>query len=136
MTWVIIIWWAAIFVWFLALAGNAGSASNSCASQAGGGSFASQFCQNYVGQQAATHTGAILIVGFIGFVVLAIIWFMRRPQGRDCPACGDLARRGVTICGGCGFDFSAAARRGAPERTIPAVAGQSAQGTYDPSTGR
>ena len=47
----------------------------------------------------------ILAIGFFGFVFLSLIWFMTKPRGRDCPACGELVRRGDTICKDCGYDF-------------------------------
>jgi hypothetical protein len=50
---------------------------------------------------------ALLGVWFIGFIILSIIWFMTRPARRVCPACGQEARKGQTVCKKCGYNFAA-----------------------------
>ena len=98
MTWVLIVWCAAILVWAVA-----GGAQANCT-----GAYASA-CQAGTGIGIAI----ILLIGFVGFVFFALIWFMTRSRGRDCPACGETAKRGVTVCKHCGHDFARAARSGA-----------------------
>ncbi|MBX3031463.1 MAG: hypothetical protein KF809_15055 [Chloroflexi bacterium] len=51
----------------------------------------------------------IAVVWFVGFIVLGIIWLGTRPRQRLCPACGQAAKSGDTVCRRCGFDFAAAA---------------------------
>jgi hypothetical protein len=102
MTWVLILWCGAILAW--AIAGGA-SAAHQCAQQTG-----DQFLSANAAQQACdAGTGiglaVILGIGFFGFVFLSMIWFMTKPRGRDCPTCGELVRRGDTICKDCGYDF-------------------------------
>lgn len=65
---------------------------------------------------AACETGADIGTGlgvtalfcfwFLGFAVLAPIWFMTKPS-RVCPRCGSGVKRGRTTCKTCGFDFAA-----------------------------
>jgi hypothetical protein len=45
-------------------------------------------------------------LGFMGFVVLSLIWLMSRPKVRTCPICGNDVNKGVTLCGSCGHDFA------------------------------
>jgi hypothetical protein len=98
MTWVLLLWCAAIIAWAVA-----GGAQANCT-----GTYASA-CQAGTGIGIAI----ILLIGFVGFVFFSLIWFMSRPKGRVCPACGETAKRGVTVCRSCHFDFAAAAK-GAP----------------------
>jgi hypothetical protein len=96
MTWVLILWCAAILAW--AIAGGSSAASR-CTNQLGRAGQA--------GCEAGTGIGVaiILLIGFFGFVFFSLIWFMTKPRGRECPTCGELVRRGDTICKGCGYDF-------------------------------
>jgi hypothetical protein len=99
MTWVLIIWSALILIWAIAA-----GASNDCANQA------SEAAQS--GCEAGTGIGIaiVLFIGFIGFVFFSLIWFMSRPRGRECPACGENVKKGRTECPNCGHDFVVAAR--------------------------
>src|SRR5436190_16419996 len=103
MTWVLIIWSAFILIWAIA-----GGASNKCGEEAT--RLNQQACEAGTGIGVAI----ILLIGFFGFVFLALIWFMTRPKGRECPVCGELVKKGRTTCQECGYDFGS--RRG------PAVA--------------
>lgn len=78
------------------------------AAECAGESFRS-LCE--AGEEANTENGvtALILFWFIGFVVLALIWFMTRPKRRECPACGEQVKRGLLQCPGCGHDFAAAA---------------------------
>jgi len=98
MTWVLIVWSVLILIW--AVAGGAG---NDC------GSETTQL--NREACEAGTGIGValILFIGFIGFVFFSLIWFMTRPRGRVCPACGERVKKGLTACPECGHDFAAAA---------------------------
>jgi RNA polymerase subunit RPABC4/transcription elongation factor Spt4 len=63
------------------------------------------------GVAIGTGIGMSIIIGtwFVGFIVLALIWLMSRPQRRTCPVCGTSVERGRTTCGRCGYDFARAA---------------------------
>lgn len=99
MTWVLIIWCALIIYWIAA-----GASSTHCS-----GTYGSA-CNAGKGIGAAI----ILLIGFFGFVFFSLIWFMSRPRNRDCPACGNSVKRGVTVCLTCGHDFAAATRTPQP----------------------
>lgn len=91
MTWVLIIWSALILVWAIA-----GGASADCENE----EFTSA-CEAGTGIGIAL----ILILGFFGFVILSLIWFMTRPKGRQCPQCGHDVKKGLTQCASCGYSF-------------------------------
>lgn len=94
MTWVLIIWSALILIWAVA-----GAGSNDCANES------SQSLRDAC--EAGTGIGVLLIlfIGFFGFVFFALIWFMTRPRGRECPTCGETVKKGRTDCPACGHDF-------------------------------
>lgn len=106
MTWVLIAWSALILVWAI---GGGTSAANDCAKQTGDAYLSAHAAQEACNTGTGIGIAAIVILGFIGFVVLSLIWFMTRPKGRDCPACGTNVKRGHIRCGSCGHDFAAAA---------------------------
>jgi hypothetical protein len=66
-------------------------------------------CQDASDVGTSIGVGIVLVLFFIGFVVLSLIWFMTRPKGRMCPACGTTARKGELACRRCGHDFAHAA---------------------------
>jgi hypothetical protein len=43
-------------------------------------------CANAVGAGSGIAIFAILVVGFMGFVVLSLVWFMTRPRRREAVA--------------------------------------------------
>ena len=98
MTWVLLIWCILILVWAVA-----GAAGNDC------GSETTQLNQEACEAGTGIGVALILFIGFIGFVFFSLIWFMTRPKGRDCPACGEIVKKGRTACAYCGYDFAAAA---------------------------
>lgn len=102
MTWVLIIWSALILIW--AIAGGS-SASSDCQADA-----TTQLARDACDAGTGLGVALVLLIGFIGFVFFALIWFMTRPKGRDCPVCGELVKKGSTKCKNCGHDFAAAAR--------------------------
>lgn len=103
MTWVLILWSAFILLWAIA-----GGASNDCGSQA------TKLDQNACDAGTGIGVAIILFIGFIGFVFFSLIWFMSRPRGRECPACGETVKKGKTECPNCGHDFAEAARSPQP----------------------
>jgi hypothetical protein len=119
MTWVIWIWTIIFAIWIIA--GVSGNNSNDHA-----------YCRTHVDQYfsmkdclAASHAGTaigaalIFMLWFIGFIVLALIWFMTRRKGRDCPVCGSDVKRGRTVCEHCGYDFATQSRPAAPAAGPP-----------------
>lgn len=79
MTWVIVAWSALVVVGGLALAGHAGNQiSSACHKSLGNGSV----CQQLTSQTATAQFEHVLKLGFVGFVILSVIWFMTRPQSR------------------------------------------------------
>lgn len=99
MTWVLLLWTAIFAIWVIA-----GASSANC------GELQDEFSK--AGCDAGTGIGIALVflLWFIGFLVLSLIWFMTRPRGRTCPACGENVKRGRTTCPNCGHDFAALAR--------------------------
>ena len=110
MTWVLIIWCAIILIW--AIAGAAGS---DCANQAGDQFLSAKDAQDACDAGTGIGVALILLVGFFGFIFFGLIWFMTKPKGRDCPACGTNVKRGRTRCPSCNYDFAAAVRGGGPD---------------------
>lgn len=98
MTWVLVIWCALILLWAIG-----GAAGNECANEP------TQLEQDACEAGTGIGVALILLIGFFGFAFLSIIWFMTRPKGRDCPACGEFVKRGHTVCPACGHNFATAA---------------------------
>jgi hypothetical protein len=99
MTWVLIIWCVVMAIWLIAAAGQ----GDDCARE----TYRSA-CE--AGSDVGKGIGVAFIwfFWFFGFLALSLIWFMTRPKGRDCPACGENVKKGRTICPGCQYDFAAA----------------------------
>jgi hypothetical protein len=73
MTWVLVGWGAIILVWLVVAAGqqeDCVTQSNDILKSTG---LAEGICQSN------SNVGPALVIGFLGFVVLALIWLMRRP---------------------------------------------------------
>lgn len=98
MTWALVAWTLVMFIWMIA-----GGSSADC------GSIADE--AERIGCEAGTGIGVALlfVLWFVGFMVLSAIWFMTRPRGRTCPACGETVKKGRTSCPSCAFDFAQAA---------------------------
>jgi hypothetical protein len=91
MTWVLIIWSALILFWAIA-----GANSAECENE----EFTSA-CEVGTGIGVAI----VLFLGFVGFVILSLVWFMTRPKGRTCPQCGETVKKGLTQCASCAYSF-------------------------------
>jgi rubredoxin len=111
-SYVIIVFNLIMLIWVIAGAVS-GSHANNCASQTGDAFQTAQQAQQLC--RAATNTGTAIGVGIVialwvaGDVILGILWLITRPRGRTCPACGTNAKKGVTVCRGCGYNFAQAA---------------------------
>jgi hypothetical protein len=68
-------------------------------------------------RDVGTGIGVIVLwfIWFFGFIILSLIWFMSRPKGRTCPACGEDVKKGVTVCPNCQHDFARAASHEPPQ---------------------
>lgn len=73
-TWAIVIWTVLMALWVVT---GVGSVSNNCAGQAGDQLAACQAGTAIGGGIAVTF---LIMLWFIGFVVLALIWFMSRAK--------------------------------------------------------
>jgi hypothetical protein len=96
-TWALIIWSSGILIWLIV-----GLSSRGC--QEEDGDIKQTWCEIGTG----VGVGVILVIGFMGFVVLSLIWLMTRRKLRTCPICGNDVKKGVTVCASCGHDFASA----------------------------
>lgn len=112
MTWVIVVWCVVMAIWIVGAIIGAASGEE-CGREA----------QRALGQEtcvAARDAGtgiavvALWFVWFFGFIILSLIWFMSRPKGRNCPACGMNVKQGRSTCSHCQFDLAVAAGQGTP----------------------
>ena len=101
MSWMLIVWTAIFAIWIGAAVAD--RPSKACAP-------GDQLCQDASDVGTSIGVGLVVTLFFVGFVILSLIWFMTRPTRRVCPSCGTDAKKGVTQCRKCGFDFAAAAK--------------------------
>lgn len=95
MTWVLWVWCLVIIIW--AVSAGA-SAADTCSAE-------EEFrdaCEAGAAVGGSLAVGAILLIGFFGFVFFGFIWFMTRPKRRTCQRCGEDVRKGFTECPSCG----------------------------------
>jgi hypothetical protein len=116
MTWVVIVWCVLMAIWIVAAIAGANN-SEECAREVNS-ILSQETCED--ARNAGTGIGVIALwfIWFFGFIALSLIWFMTRPKGRECPACGENVTRGMTACPKCSFDFAAAAQT-APAAPAP-----------------
>ena len=103
MTWVLNVWNVIFLIWIIAGVSDRGSKSCEASTY-----LSKSDCIAASDAGTAIGVGLIIFLWFLGFVVLAIIWFMTRRRGRLCPVCGEDVKRGATVCKSCGHDFAAA----------------------------
>jgi hypothetical protein len=96
-TWALLIWSFGVAVWLVV-----GLSSRGCQDE--DGDIKQTWCEIGTG----VGVGVIVAIGFMGFVVLSLIWLMSRPRLRTCPTCGNDVCKGVTVCESCGHDFASA----------------------------
>ncbi|WP_431678566.1 hypothetical protein [Kitasatospora sp. KL5] len=102
-TWVILLFNLVMLIW---LVSGVASTARDCDGLVGN---ALTDCE---ASNVGTGIGATLIVVLwaMGDVILGVLWLVTDRRGRrDCPVCGNGVRRGVLVCGSCGYDFRAAA---------------------------
>jgi hypothetical protein len=100
----------ALFVLWIATGTNSAQ-STDCANDPDvrAGTISQSACEAAVDVGTGIGVALIIVLWFFVFVILSIVWFMTRPRGRTCPACGEDVKRGRTTCQKCGHDFAAAA---------------------------
>lgn len=105
MTWAILIFSGLMLAWMI----SAGGASADCPP-------GDDACA--LGEDVGRGIAGTLIFGLwlVGFLILSVIWFMTRRQGRTCPHCGQDVKKGRTTCKKCGYDFTTG---GKPATEIP-----------------
>jgi hypothetical protein len=118
MTWALHAWNAIFVIWIVWGIANvsdvASGIASSCAQDPSvtGGILTQQECEDASNAGAAIGAsigfGSVLMFWFVGFVVLALVWFMTKPATRPCPVCGESVRKGRTVCDSCGHDFAQA----------------------------
>lgn len=111
MTWAILVFSALMLVWLIAgVASNPGVSDAEIADCTEGGFFTEAECRDTLEAAGDVGTGIgvtlVFLLWFIGFIILAIIWFMTRRRGRTCPHCGEDVKKGRTTCKNCGYDFT------------------------------
>lgn len=114
MTWALIIWSLLMLAWIIA--GTASSDPTSYCESHPSRYLSLKSCEAAHDAGTGIGIGILIFLWFLGFVVLSLVWFMTRPKGRICPACGERVKKGRTTCQGCGHDFALAARSPAPAR--------------------
>ena len=102
MTWVVVAWCVLMGVWIVSAIAGA-DPSDDCVGETYRGA-----CEAGSTAGSGIAVVALWFIWFFGFIALSLIWFMTRPKGRDCPACGENVKRGRTVCPSCQFDFAGA----------------------------
>jgi len=75
-TWALIVWSALTVVWIIAgTAGESSTAHNDCRRETD-----VHLCEQAHHVGAGVGIAAIIVLGFMGFVVLALVWIMSRPK--------------------------------------------------------
>lgn len=104
MTWVLNVWNVIFLIWIIG--GSISGAHQATKDCSHPGILTRQECLD------ASHTGTgigvalVFFLWFLGFVVLALVWFMTRGKSRQCPHCGEDVKKGRTTCKKCGYDFT------------------------------
>jgi hypothetical protein len=75
MTWVLVAWTALITVWVIA--GVTTRTSKDCTAS---GVLSQKDCVNASDAGTAIGVGLVVFLGFMGFVVLGMVWYMTRPK--------------------------------------------------------
>ena len=122
MTWTLLVWSGVMFAWMIGAGVSAGnSVASNCATDPAvtSGVLTKQECIDASNAGTGIGIGLVFFLWFMGFVVLGLIWFMTRPKRRDCPACGESVKKGLTVCRHCGFDFKQQQAPTAPTTPLP-----------------
>ena len=77
MTYVLWAWVALIIAWIATSSANIHNETAKCVNQ---GVLDHTTCANAVGAGSGVAIFAILVLGFMGFVILSLTWFMTRPK--------------------------------------------------------
>jgi hypothetical protein len=109
MTWVFLIVNALFVLWVSVGVGD--RPSKDCANDPDvkAGIISQDLCESASDVGTSIGVALIVLLWFFVFVAVSLIWFMTRPRGRQCPACGETVKKGRTSCQKCSHDFAAAA---------------------------
>lgn len=75
MTWALVVWSVLILVWMIG-----GGAAADCGSERGGEFLSDREAQTACEAGTGIGIAFIGVIGFMGFVVLSLVWFMTRPR--------------------------------------------------------
>jgi hypothetical protein len=106
MTWVLILWVALVVLFIVAINNVDEETIQECIEDG----TSRELCELGDDFAEGVWTAVGVVGGFMGFLVLGLIWLMTRPR-RHCPACGTDAKKGVTRCRKCGYLFTAVSVR-------------------------
>jgi hypothetical protein len=98
-TWLLAAWSLATLVTAIVLSG---SISNTCDGLEGLGL---NLCTTGIVAGTAIIWTLLGVIWLIGFLLLTLVWFARRPARRLCPPYGHPVNQGDTACRACGYDF-------------------------------
>lgn len=110
-TWLVLAWSIAVVVLALILTG---SIAGTCDGLEGLGL---DICATGVSAGTVLVWILLAVIWVIGFLVLSVPWFARRPARRLCPPYGHPVAQGETTCRACGYDFIAAIAASSEPRT-------------------
>jgi len=100
-TWLLLGWSLAVLGLALLVAATIGGACN------GLEGLGLDLCAAGVTAGIVTLWTLLGVAWAIGFLVMAVPWFARRPARRLCPPYGHPVDQGETVCRACGYDFVA-----------------------------
>jgi len=80
MTWALIVWSALVVLWAVAGAAGSGSAATDYCEHHRSAYLSQHGCEEAHNVGTGIGVAAIVFVGFLGFVVLSLVWFMTRPK--------------------------------------------------------
>ena len=98
-TWLLLAWSLVVLLSALFLSG---SISGTCGGLEGLGF---NICTTGIVAGTAIIWTLLGVIWLIGFLLLALPWFARRPSRRLCPPYGHPVDQGETTCPVCGYDF-------------------------------
>lgn len=108
MSWALLVWTGLAVLLILAVASGTGDEEAVADCLRENEFMTRESCEALSDVSTGVGVVVLTVVWFVGFVVLALIALLtRRGSGRVCPACGHEAKKGVTVCKNCGYNFAA-----------------------------
>jgi hypothetical protein len=125
-TWLLLAWSIAIIGLALVLTGSIG---RTCDGLEGLGL---DLCAAGVAAGTVLIWILLSVIWVIGFLVMSVPWFARRPARRLCPPYGHPVAPGETTCRACGYDFIAGIVATSEPRTEIVPESRPPSGTMEP----